>query len=268
MTSAQSVQKPPFDVISWAAVTSAASVALGLALALRRSVRREKALLARIDSLCEMAMTDPLTGLSNRRYLYERSRQSLALARRQDLPVGLLLVDLDDFKSVNDRYGHAAGDSVLEAVARELESDKRAEDLVVRYGGEEFVLLLEGTDTAGALARADRLRRGLHRLGLPIKNGGEVRVSASFGVASYPETSGPSIEGLILDADKALYHAKTAGRDRCVAAPPRLTVPARYDGRLEDEWEVGAKDVPSSGETVIKPSAEGFTRRDPEKSPG
>ncbi len=209
------------DGVLWATIASLGMISGVLALSLGRSLWRERLLRKKAEQLGQLAMTDALTGLANRRYFHERLTQSLALARRQDLKLALVLVDLDDFKGVNDRHGHLTGDHVLKAVARELETDKRAEDLVVRHGGEEFAVLLEGTDSVGALVRAERLRQRLHGLELRAISGSIIRVTASFGVAAFPDTSAPRSEDLIADADRALYLAKATGRDRCQVAPQR-----------------------------------------------
>ncbi len=227
----------------WTLLASMGTVSSVLAISLGLSLRRERALRRKAELLGHMAMTDPLTGLANRRYFHRRLRQSLALAVRRSLPLAVVLVDLDDFKRVNDRYGHMTGDRVLWAVARQLETDKRVEDLVVRYGGEEFALILEGTNLNGGLARAERLRASLHELFLPVGHGRAIRVTASFGVAAFPDTSGPRPEPLVAHADEALYRAKREGRDRCVAARPSKEAVSREESwmRLEHGKNGGSK---------------------------
>jgi diguanylate cyclase (GGDEF)-like protein len=120
--------------------------------------------------------------------------------------------DLDDFKSINDRFGHEVGNDVLRAVGDLLRESSRDVDVAARLGGEEFAMLLPQTDLEGGAAAAERLREGLARLSMPSPDGGRLRVTASFGVASYPPTD--SVDHLLRLADSALYHAKAEGKDR------------------------------------------------------
>lgn len=163
------------------------------------------------ERLYEYAVRDPLTGLYNRRYLDERLAQELAFAVRHGVPVSVLLIDLDHFKSVNDTYGHAAGDAVLLAVARVLDEAVRTEDVVARFGGEEVCVVIRGIDDRGALALSERLRKNIESL--PVNVQGQIlRVTASFGVATFRRQS----DGDVLQrADQALYAAKARGRNRC-----------------------------------------------------
>jgi diguanylate cyclase (GGDEF)-like protein len=163
------------------------------------------------------ARTDSLTGLWNRMHFGEQLTRTLAEADRYDHPVSLVLMDIDHFKKVNDTWGHEAGDSVLKQVARVLQDGVRAVDICVRYGGEEIAMLLAQTDSAHAVEVAERLRT---RVGAtPVKHGpAEIRVTASFGVATYPETVKVR-DQLFPAADKALYIAKHDGRN-CVRAKP------------------------------------------------
>lgn len=162
-------------------------------------------------TLAEEAVRDPLTGLHNRRFL----DRELAGALQRETPVAVVVVDVDHFKSVNDRYGHAAGDDVLVAVARVLRAGTRTGDVVARSGGEEFVVVLPDTDLAEACTRAEEIRRLCAATVHPVA-GGPVRVTLSAGVAvAGPEGTGAS--ALLSAADRALYRAKSAGRDRVVA---------------------------------------------------
>jgi len=158
------------------------------------------------------AITDGLTGLYNHRYLHERLTEELSRARHESHGVALLFCDLDFFKEYNDRLGHAAGDTALQATARIIESCTRRADLVARYGGEEFVVVLPGAAEAEAVEIAGRIRAAVaeHHHG----NGG---LTISIGVATCPQAA-TTKEGLLEAADRALYVAKRLGRDRVVAA--------------------------------------------------
>jgi two-component system cell cycle response regulator len=166
-----------------------------------------------------LSLTDPLTELWNFRYFQLQALREVEAATRYGRPLGLLIVDLDHFKRVNDRHGHPVGDQVLAEVGRRIRTSTRLPDIVARYGGEEFVLLLPGTDAAGAVVTAERIRRRVSRL--PIVAGGRdalrISVTCSVGVAAYP-AHGRSVEELLRRADAALYTAKSAGRDRVVNA--------------------------------------------------
>ncbi len=166
-----------------------------------------------------LSLTDPLTELWNFRYFQLQALREVEAATRYHRPLGLLIVDLDHFKRVNDRHGHPVGDQVLAEVARRIRTSTRLPDIVARYGGEEFVLLLPGTDAAGAVVTAERIRRRVARL--PIVAGGQnalrISVTCSVGVAAYP-AHGSSVEELLRRADVALYTAKSQGRDRVVNA--------------------------------------------------
>ena len=166
------------------------------------------------------AITDGLTGLRSRRYFEQHLRSETARAARSGAGFSMLLLDIDDFKRVNDTYGHNGGDRVLVAVAHRLAQLTRPGDLVARYGGEEFAVLMPGTDAAQARVVAERVRRGIG--GAPVAVG-ETRlhqVTVSVGVAASPAT-GDDPEGLVQAADRALYAAKNAGRNRVAAAPVR-----------------------------------------------
>lgn len=158
---------------------------------------------------------DMLTGLANRRQFEERLRQHLAEHGRTHLPVSLILLDIDMFKTVNDVYGHQGGDEVLRAVADVAQKTVREIDLCARYGGEELAILLPTTPLAGAAKLAERLRQEVSKLRVvPPTGGGPITVTASFGVASYTE-SVKAGDLLFPAADKALYQAKNSGRN-CV----------------------------------------------------
>lgn len=163
------------------------------------------------------AVTDELTGLANRRRFMEVVELELKRAERFQSPLGLLLVDLDDFKLVNDRFGHGTGDEVLRALSDVFRESLRDVDLAARLGGEEFAVLLPETDYAGAAGVAERLRASLASLELETPAGVPFRVTASFGVGVYPEAQ--SVDELLRTADAALYRAKDEGKNRVALAP-------------------------------------------------
>ncbi len=163
-------------------------------------------------ALRALASTDPLTGLPNRRELLAQSAREVARARRGDAALSLLLIDIDHFKAVNDRYGHAVGDRALQTIAALLESECRAGDLACRIGGEEFVLLLPDADIDSATAIAERLREYI--LQNPVAAGGEaLRLTVSIGVTTFVSADA-DFETMLARADTAMYAAKTAGRNR------------------------------------------------------
>ena len=176
---------------------------------------REKARL--FEQARRMSITDHLTGLRNRRYLDKALTRELALAERYDGSFSLIMLDIDDFKRCNDLHGHLAGDGVLQELARILESHVRQVDVVVRYGGEEFIILLPQTDRKGALEMGERIRRAVREHSFADgKEGNDIRVTISLGIAAHPQDASEASE-LIARADEALYAAKFAGKDRgCV----------------------------------------------------
>jgi diguanylate cyclase (GGDEF)-like protein len=172
---------------------------------------------ARLHRIVErQARIDGLTGLANRRACEDQLAVELARAERFGGPLAIVITDLDDFKEINDRFGHPAGDVVLREFASTLEDGIRDVDLAARWGGEEFVLLLPGTDLDGAAHVADRVRHALESRLVLAADGQPIPVTASFGVAAYPEAS--SSHALLAAADGALYEAKRAGKNRVARA--------------------------------------------------
>jgi len=167
---------------------------------------------AMLSQMSDLAMVDDLTGLKNRRAFFDDAEPLIAGSRRRGNPVSVAVLDLDHFKAVNDSYGHAAGDQVLKEVADRIVDTLRDEQIVGRFGGEEFVILLADTAPAQALMALERVRRALGEKPFPLPNGTEVRVTGSGGIALLRE--GESIETAIDHADKAMYRAKALGRDR------------------------------------------------------
>ena len=170
------------------------------------------------DELERMAITDPLTGLFNRRYFFEVAQKEFLKSIRYNRPLSVVLFDIDMFKSINDTYGHLAGDQILAQIGVLLTQKERETDLSARYGGEEFVLLLPETDCEGARNTAERLRSLLETSPIYYENH-KIQFTASFGVAGignrdYPET----FDYLILQADKALYEAKRISRNTVICS--------------------------------------------------
>jgi diguanylate cyclase (GGDEF)-like protein len=184
------------------------------------------------DHLRHLALHDPLTGLASRRLLADRYLQLSARARRSQRPIGLLFVDLDGFKGINDRYGHAAGDQILAAVAHRILSCLRATDTVARVGGDEFVVLCEDTDRRGAQTVARRIRTALAE---PLSlTGGEVGgLSASIGIRVHRPRAevADDLATLLEAADADMYRVK---RRRRPAAAGRSEVTGHEDVGLAD----------------------------------
>jgi diguanylate cyclase (GGDEF)-like protein len=166
----------------------------------------------------ELATTDSLTGVYNRRTFKELAEPQLSRSRRANLPVSLLMLDLDHFKRVNDTYGHLAGDDVLKSFAVLVRNCLRKEDLLARYGGEEFVVLLPGAAPPAAAILAERIREEVAARPFDA-NRHLVRVTVSIGVASEAGDTLPSLEAMLGRADEALYAAKNQGRNRIVTMP-------------------------------------------------
>lgn len=171
--------------------------------------------------LKRLVAVDALTGIANRRHFDRALERELRRTRREQQPLSLIFLDLDEFKRFNDTYGHARGDDVLRSVAQTLdETFRRGGDLVARYGGEEFAVLLPGVDGRRASLYAERLRRRIWRLGIAY-GASQVsdRVTISGGVATVGAKQITSASELMLAADRALYRAKCLGKNRIVAAP-------------------------------------------------
>ncbi|OMH31700.1 diguanylate cyclase [Motiliproteus sp. MSK22-1] len=171
------------------------------------------------DQLSILAMCDQLTGLYNRHYLVEMAGQKIARALRHHHPLSFLMIDIDHFKSVNDRFGHAEGDRVLQAVATALQESCRKEDVVARLGGEEFVVMLDQSDISLAIDKAEQLRKQVEDLNLDERS---VTVSIGVSVLEDLRDTGDktdsrqkdTLDRIINRADKALYQAKEQGRNR------------------------------------------------------
>ncbi len=165
------------------------------------------------QKLAEQAITDELTGLKNRRAFDERLQEEFRRAQRYSDPVSLIMIDLDHFKRVNDRYGHPFGDVVLAGAAQQIRSSTRDPDICARYGGEEFAIILPKTHMQGARSVAERVWKHLGAKEHLLPDGGVVKVTASLGVAFYPSEDIVTPELLLRYADEALYQSKRAGRN-------------------------------------------------------
>ena len=171
------------------------------------------------ETVQRQAVTDELTGLFNHRRFQEVMAAEVERARRYDAEMGLIMLDIDNFKRVNDTYGHMQGDMVLREVARVLRQSAREIDEPARYGGEEMAVALPQTDLDGAYRFAERVRQRIEALELPLLDGdGILRVTASFGAASLSSAPQSDKEGLVAAADAALYRAKRSGKNRTVKA--------------------------------------------------
>jgi diguanylate cyclase (GGDEF)-like protein len=198
-------------------------VAVVLAYALARALTRLH------DRVAEQAVTDPLTGLWNRRRMVETLDFEVERAGRFGHELSFLILDVDDFKQINDAIGHLQGDEVLEYVAEAVHEETRAIDMGARYGGDELALLLIETDREGARILAERLRERVRDGEVPLREGGSMKVTISAGVATLPD-SADSLDSLVDAADHALLRAKRAGKDK-IRTAPTLGSPSVGSGR-------------------------------------
>lgn len=178
----------------------------------QRDAAKKNAALEKANARVEELMrTDQLTGVGNRRLLDERLGEAVSFAQRHTLPLSIAMIDVDHFKLFNDTHGHEAGDAVLRGLGKLLRRETRQEDITARFGGEEFVVMMPGTDTDGARTMAERIRCAFENTEIDPRYG---CATASFGVAHLREDDSP--ESLLARADRALYAAKEAGRNRTV----------------------------------------------------
>jgi diguanylate cyclase (GGDEF)-like protein len=176
------------------------------ALALAREGVRQQA-----ETFAQAAVIDPVSGLFNRRYFHERLQQELQRAQRHKMPVALLMIDLDDFKGVNDRFGHIAGDTVIRDVSEILRHSVRLFDVCTRFGGEEFAVLMPGSGADSAASIAERIRRRIEEYRPEERPLADLRVTASIGLSVASDVAGID---LLDRADRALYMAKRSGKNR------------------------------------------------------
>ena len=205
--------------------------------------------------LQKISLTDGLTGVDNRRSLEERLKEMWGHSVRLHEPMALIMCDIDKFKSVNDDYGHQAGDSVLKEIAQLLKDEAREIDRVGRYGGEEFLLILSGTVLDAAVTFAERLREKVENHTFSYE-GGTLRRTMSCGVAGVPHPRVTDQEALVRAADDALYVAKETGRNRVV----------RFDGAEFNAHMQGKGNNSTDGDKPVKEAAEGSAPGSPPQS--
>lgn len=181
----------------------------GLAVALKNSLNHED--LQRVSAL------DPLTGVYNRRFGLQRLNEEFGRSTRSGDPLGLLMLDLDHFKAVNDTYGHLVGDRVLQSVVRAAQQVLREGDVLMRYGGEEFLIVLPGAGHDNMVQMAERVRRAVAETEI-IETDQRILVTVSIGGSGLPDKNATNPQDLIVMADAAMYTSKETGRDRCVFA--------------------------------------------------
>lgn len=187
----------------------------GLFSEMARVLKSTRELLAATTKrLEEMAITDELTGLNNRRHVFEQLRAEYSRSVRFNLPLSVIAIDIDYFKNINDQYGHPSGDDALRQFANILRRNFREPDLLARTGGEEFLAVLPQTDRKGAQSKADWLRRQVEEYEFAVGQGRLIRMTVSLGVAAYPDNRFSDMTDLLKFADQALYRAKQGGRNR------------------------------------------------------
>ncbi|HVN55587.1 MAG TPA: diguanylate cyclase [Anaerolineaceae bacterium] len=201
----QTNEQTSIEQLEQLAVTVAVRVGLAVAnLKLRETLRVQ-------------SIRDPLTGMFNRRYMEETLERELHRAARHQLPLGVIMLDIDHFKQFNDTYGHEAGDGLLRELATFLQANVRSEDVPCRYGGEEFIIILPEASLEDTCRRAEQLQEGIHHLKLQYPEMPLGMVTVSQGVAGFPD-HGASAGQLLRTVDAALYRAKRSGRDRVIVA--------------------------------------------------
>ena len=207
------------------------------------------------NKLREISLTDGLTGVENRRSLEDRLQEQWQHSVRLHEPMALIMCDIDKFKSVNDKYGHQAGDAVLKEIARLLKDEAREIDRVGRYGGEEFLLILPGTVPDAAVTFAERLREKVENHTFSYE-GGTLRRTMSCGVAGSPHPKVQDQEALVRAADDALYVAKETGRNRVV----------RFDSAEFNAHTQGKGNNSTDGDKPLKEATGGTTPGSPPRS--
>ncbi|MFZ5875718.1 MAG: diguanylate cyclase [Nitrospirota bacterium] len=178
---------------------------------------------AQMRAIEQQAIVDPLTGLYNQNYLNGAVTRELKRCQRYNLNLSCLMIDVDHFKSINDTHGHLVGDEVLRGVGKVLQATLRGYDFAVRYGGDEFLVIIAQNNPLGAVYVAERIREMIQNQSLSIAKGSATSVTVSIGVASLPGGAAATPTVLIEAADQALYEAKRQGRNRVVtvtASPP------------------------------------------------
>jgi two-component system cell cycle response regulator len=185
----------------------------------RRILDLQEELMRAQEALREQAIRDPLTNCYNRRCVLDLMEKECARSGREGKPLGVVMIDLDHFKSINDTYGHTVGDEALKQVVNLIQSQMRNYDVLGRYGGEEFLVLLPGCDDLCVASHAERLRQAVEKERIAV-NDLSLRITASFGATSAPPGDGTSAGDLIRAADEALLVAKRKGRNRVIFQLP------------------------------------------------
>jgi diguanylate cyclase (GGDEF)-like protein len=189
---------------------------------IKKRIWAEQELTQSNHRLKDQVMHDGLTGLYNRRYLEESLSREESRARRSGRALGVMMIDIDDFKRFNDTLGHAAGDAVLRAMGQYLLMAARGEDIVCRYGGEEFVLVMSQAPHNTVLHRAEKLRQGVQQLGIEYEGRLVGPITVSIGIGVFPD-HGDSVEAVLRAADAAMYQAKQLGRNRVVVGDNKVS---------------------------------------------
>lgn len=202
----------PFSPNEWLFCQTAAKMAANAL----SGLAEQRRLVEHNAQLATQAARDPLTGLFNHGSLAARLEQAFAAAERYGRPLSFLMLDLDQFKRVNDTFGHAGGDQALQRVAQAILQALRKSDVAARYGGDEFAILLPDTDAYGAFVEAERIRRAVQQ----IRLNPDYLISVSVGAATYPSPATRTKDELMRQADQALYMAKTGGKNRTVSFTP------------------------------------------------
>lgn len=176
-----------------------------------------------IDELYELGVRDPLTGVYNKRYFIERLKEEMSHGERYEIPLSLVMIDIDHFKEINDKYGHLAGDHILIKLAESIKSVCRESDIFARYGGEEFSIILRNTDEKGAGVYAERVREKIQKS--PVcSEGKEIKITVSLGIAcTQAKKRYHDYKQFIEDADRSLYHSKQCGRNRVTKTSEIIT---------------------------------------------
>jgi diguanylate cyclase (GGDEF)-like protein len=189
----------------------------------KRILDLQEELISAREALRVQATHDPLTGLWNHAAIFDTLRTELERASRERTHLGLIMADLDHFKQINDTHGHMAGDTALREVARRLRSAVRPYDAIGRYGGEEFLAVVPGCDSAGAFSQAERLRDAVCRDPVQISSGTVITLTLSMGVAASTKPRESDLDEMLRAADAALYRAKRNGRNRAELADDILS---------------------------------------------
>jgi len=171
------------------------------------------------EELIDMSHRDPLTQIFNRRYFAEQSKKIKSFSQRNNnIPFSIITLDIDKFKNINDTYGHLVGDEVIIKVAHIIEEEVRTSDIVARFGGEEFVMLLQDCDLNNSYKVAEKVRQDIAKTSIKVHIDTEVKFTVSIGVAQFNESDNNNIELTLSRADEALYQAKNSGRNKTIVS--------------------------------------------------